>query len=57
MNKSPSTAIGCQTPEEVWLGNIVDYSISWISSYPYYVQVSNGKLNGRVRNYMFLGYA
>ena len=27
MNRSPSTAIGYQIPEEVWSGNVADYSI------------------------------
>ena len=56
-NRSPSTVIGCRTPEEEWSSNVVDYSILKIFGCPCYVRISNDKLDGKTRKCMFLGYA
>jgi len=36
MNRFPSIVIGCLTPKEVWLGNVVNYSIFKIFGCPCY---------------------
>jgi hypothetical protein len=45
VNRSPSTAIDCKTPYEVWFGC------------PAYCHVNDGKLEPRSKKYIFLGYA
>ena len=57
LNRSPSTTIGCLTPEEVWSTNVADYSVIKIFGCPYYVRVSDGKLDRKARKCMFLCYA
>ena len=57
MNHSPHTSIDFQIPEEVWLGNSVDYSSLRIFECPVYAHVNNGKLAHRAVKCMFLEYA
>ncbi|KAI4328696.1 hypothetical protein L6164_021031 [Bauhinia variegata] len=47
VNRSPSTAIDCKTPQEVWYGTPSDYSGLRIFGYPTYAHVNNGKLEPR----------
>ena len=57
VNRSPHTSIDFQIPEEVWLGNPVDYSIFRIFRCPMFAHVNNGKLAPMAVKCMFLGYA
>ena len=57
MNCSPHTTIDFQIPEEVWSGNLVDYSILRIFGCPVYAHMNNGKLAPRAVKCMFLRYA
>ncbi|KAH9734079.1 hypothetical protein KPL71_017263 [Citrus sinensis] len=56
VNKSPSTAIGCKTQIELWLGRIADYSKLRIFGCIAYAHVKQGKLEPRALKCMFLGY-
>ena len=57
INRFPSTAIECKTPEEVWLGSPTDYINLRIFGCPAYAHANDGKLEPRVRKCIFLGYA
>jgi len=57
VNRSPSTAIDCKTPYEVWFGTPADYSILKTFGCPAYCHVNDGKLEPRSKKYIFLGYA
>jgi len=57
VNQSPHTSIDFQIPEEVWSGNLVEYSSLRIFECPVYAHVNNGKLAPRAVKCMFLGYA
>jgi hypothetical protein len=57
VNRSPSTAIGCKTPEEVFTGTPADYSNLKIFGCPAYMHVSEGKLEPRAKKCIFLGYS
>nr|KYP69746.1 Retrovirus-related Pol polyprotein from transposon TNT 1-94 [Cajanus cajan] len=55
VNRSPSTAIGCKTPIEVWSTKRANYSILRVFGYAYY-HVNEGKLEPRSRKGLFMGY-
>ncbi|GJZ93812.1 retrovirus-related pol polyprotein from transposon TNT 1-94 [Tanacetum coccineum] len=57
VNRSPSTAIGLKTPQEVWSGKPSDYSDLRIFGCPAYAHVNNGKHEPRAVKCIFLGYA
>ncbi|GKV22644.1 hypothetical protein SLEP1_g32496 [Rubroshorea leprosula] len=57
VNRSPSTAIGLNTLEELWLGSPADYSQLRIFGCPVYAHVKDGKLKPRAVKCVFLGYA
>ena len=57
VNRSPSTAIGCKTPYEMWSGSPADYSKLRIFGCPAYAHVRDGKLEPRAKKCIFLGYA
>jgi IS30 family transposase len=57
VNRSPSTAIDCKTPYEVWFGTPVDYSFLKTFGCPAYCHVNDGKLEPQSKNCIFLGYA
>ena len=57
MNRSPHTSIDLQTPEEVWSGYLVDYSMLRIFRCPVFAHVNDGKLAPRAVKCIFLGYA
>lgn len=59
INRSPSTAIDCRIPEEVWTGKPVDYSMLRIFGCPAYVHVQSeqrSKLDSKSKQCIFLGY-
>ncbi|KAG8473087.1 hypothetical protein CXB51_034983 [Gossypium anomalum] len=56
INRSPSITIEKKTPQEVWFGNLADYSDLKIFGYPTYAHVDNGKLELRSIKCVFLGY-
>ncbi|KAG8489761.1 hypothetical protein CXB51_017983 [Gossypium anomalum] len=56
INQSPSVAIEKKTPQEVWSGNLANYSDLKIFRCPAYVHVDNGKLEPRSIKCVFLGY-
>ena len=55
--RTPSTAIECKTPFEVWSGAPADYSNLRVFGRPAYAQVNDGKLEPRAKKCIFLGYA
>ena len=55
--RTPSTAIECKTPFEVWSDAPVDYSNLRVFGCPAYAQVNDGKLEPRAKKCIFLGYA
>jgi len=57
VNRSPSTAIECKTPVEVWFGTPANYSDLRIFGCPAYAHTSDGKLERRAQKSIFLGYA
>ncbi|WRX24984.1 Integrase [Theobroma cacao] len=57
VNRSLSTAIELKTPKEGWSGKPADYSILRVFGFPVYVHVSDGKLELRTTECIFLGYA
>ncbi|WRX14855.1 Integrase [Theobroma cacao] len=57
VNRSPSTAIEFKTPKEGWSGKPADYSILRVFGCPVHVHVSDGKLELRATECIFLGYA
>ncbi|KAG8472960.1 hypothetical protein CXB51_035039 [Gossypium anomalum] len=56
INRSPSVAIEKKTPQEVWSGNLANYSDLKIFGCPAYAHVDNGKLEPRSIKCVFLGY-
>ena len=56
INRSPSVAIEKKTPQEVWSGNLANYSDLRIFGCPAYAHVDNGKLEPRSIKCVFLGY-
>lgn len=56
VNRSPSIAIECKTPEEVWSDTLVDYSRLRIFGCPAYAHVNESKLKSRAKKCIFLGY-
>jgi len=57
VNRSPSTAIECKMPVEVWSGTPADYSDLRILGCPTYAHTSDGKLEQKAQKCIFLGYA
>ena len=57
INRSPSTALECKTPFEVWSGTPADYSSLRVFVCPTYAHVNDGKLEPWVKKCIFLGYA
>nr|KYP51414.1 Retrovirus-related Pol polyprotein from transposon TNT 1-94 [Cajanus cajan] len=56
VNRSPSTAIGLKTPQEVWSGKPSDYSGLRIFGCLAYAHVNDDKLESRAMKCIFLGY-
>ncbi|KAG8482499.1 hypothetical protein CXB51_024054 [Gossypium anomalum] len=56
INRSPFVAIEKKTPQEVWSGNLANYSDLKIFGCPAYAHVDNGKLEPRSIKCIFLGY-
>ncbi|KAH9782240.1 hypothetical protein KPL71_008811 [Citrus sinensis] len=56
VNRSPSTAIECKTPIELWSGRVADYSKLRIFGCVAYAHVKQGKLEPRALRCRFLGY-
>jgi hypothetical protein len=59
INRSPSTAINCKIPEEVWTGHSCDYSNLRIFGCDAYALISKdqrSKLDPRSKKYVFVGY-
>jgi hypothetical protein len=56
VNCSPSTAIDCKTPYEVWCDTLADYSFLKTFGCPAYCHVNDGKLDPRSKKCIFLGY-
>ncbi|KAH9767170.1 hypothetical protein KPL71_011175 [Citrus sinensis] len=56
VNRSPSTAIECKTPIELWSGRVADYSKLRIFGCVAYAHVKQGKLEPRALKCRFLGY-
>ena len=56
MNLSPSTAIECKTPHEVWSDTPTDYSGLRIFCCPTYAHVNESKVEPGVKKCIFLGY-
>ena len=57
VNRSPSTAIECKTPYEVWSGTRANYANLRVFGCPAYAHVNEGKLEPRAKKCIFLGYA
>lgn len=57
VNLSPSTAIDCKTPYEVWSGTPGDYFFLKTFGCPAYCHVNDRKLEPRSKKCIFLGYA
>jgi hypothetical protein len=59
INWSPSTAINCNIPEEVWIGQSCDFSYLRIFGCDAYALISkdqHSKLDPRSKKYVFVGY-
>ncbi|KAH9679832.1 hypothetical protein KPL71_026291 [Citrus sinensis] len=56
VNRSPSTAIDCKTPMELWSGRMADYAKLIIFCCTAYAHVKQGKLEPRALKCRFLGY-
>ncbi|KAG8498774.1 hypothetical protein CXB51_005214 [Gossypium anomalum] len=56
INRSPSVAIEKETPQEVWSGNLANYSDLKIFGCPANAHVENGKSEPRSIKCVFLGY-
>ncbi|KAL5740548.1 hypothetical protein ACOSQ2_029728 [Xanthoceras sorbifolium] len=56
VNRSPSTAIGIKTPEELWSGKPAEYSDLKVFGCPAYAHVNDGKLEPRSKRCIFIGY-
>src|SRR3954465_4671474 len=57
VNRSPSTAIDCKTPFEVWFCSHADYTQLRVFGCPAYAHVRDGKVEPVVRKCVFRGYA
>ena len=57
VNRSPHTSLNFKVPEEIWSGNLVDYSNWRIFGCLAYAHVNNGKLGPRAIKCIFLSYA
>lgn len=57
MNLSPSRAIECKTPHEVWSGTPADYSGLHIFGCPTYAHVNEGKFKHIAKKCISIGYA
>ena len=57
VNRSPHSTLDFKVPEEIWSGNLVDYSNLRIFGCPAYAHVNDGKLAPRAVECIFLGYA
>jgi hypothetical protein len=56
VNRSPTTSIECNTPEEVWSGKPTDYSNFKVFGCPVYAHVNERKLEPRAKKCVFVGY-
>ena len=56
VNRSPSTAIDCKTPEEVWSGKPPQYDHLKVFGCPAYAHIRQNKLEPRALKCVFLGY-
>ncbi|KAH9672650.1 hypothetical protein KPL70_017818 [Citrus sinensis] len=56
VNRSPSTAIDCKTPMELWSGRRADYTKFRIFGCTAYAHVKQGKLESKALKCRFLGY-
>ncbi|KAL5757330.1 hypothetical protein ACOSP7_019941 [Xanthoceras sorbifolium] len=56
VNRSPSTAIGIKTPEELWSGKPAEYSDLKVFGCPAYAHINDGKLEPRSKRCIFIGY-
>lgn len=56
INRSPSAALEYKTPQEIWNGSPVDYSVLKIFGCPAYYHINEGKLEPRARKGLFMGY-
>ncbi|KAH9762165.1 hypothetical protein KPL70_000710 [Citrus sinensis] len=56
VNKSPSSAIGFKTPEELWSGRPGKYEHLRVFGCPAYVHVRQGKLDAIATKGIFVGY-
>jgi transposase InsO family protein len=57
VNRSPSTAIDCKTPHEIWSGESADYNSLRVFGCAAYFHVTEDKLQPRAKKGIFLGYA
>jgi hypothetical protein len=59
INRSPSTAIGCKIPQEVWKGHPCDYSklkVFGCDAYALVLKHQRSKLDPKSKRYIFVGY-
>jgi hypothetical protein len=59
INRSPSTAIGCKIPQEVWKGHPCDYSklkVFGCDAYALAPKHQRSKLDPKSKRYIFVGY-
>eukprot|EP00253_Pinus_taeda_P002024 PITA_02024 len=59
INRSPSTAIGCKIPQEVWKGQPCDYSklrVFGCDAYALAPKHQRTKLDPKFKRYIFVGY-
>jgi len=59
INRSPSTAIGCKIPQEVWKGHPCDYSklkVFGCDAYGLVQKHQRSKLDPKSKRYIFVGY-
>jgi len=56
VNRSPSSAIGFKTPEELWKGKPANYQNLSVFRCPVYLHINQGKLEARALKRVFVGY-
>ncbi|KAH9744862.1 hypothetical protein KPL70_003863 [Citrus sinensis] len=56
VNRSPSSAIGYKTPEELWNGKPANYQNLRVFGCPAYLHINQGKLEARALKGVFVGY-
>ncbi|KAH9736371.1 hypothetical protein KPL71_018077 [Citrus sinensis] len=56
VNRSPSSAIGFKTPEELWKGKPANYQNLRVFGCPAYLHINQGKLEARALKGVFVGY-